>query len=63
MERRKRTKGNERRSLCILKKASETAEFKAYLAKNGLEPMYLFGAEAEAYMLEYQKNYLVSIGK
>ena len=46
-----------------LKKASETAEFKAYLAKNGLEPMYLFGAEAEAYMLEYQKNYLVSIGK
>ena len=41
-----------------LKKASETAEFKAYLAKNGLEPMYLFGAEAEAYMLEYQKNYL-----
>ena len=29
-----------------LKKASETAEFKAYLAKNGLEPMYLFGAEA-----------------
>ena len=46
-----------------LKKASETAEFKAYLSKNGLEPMYLFGAEAEAYMLEYQKNYLVSIGK
>ena len=46
-----------------LKKVSETAEFKAYLAKNGLEPMYLFGAEAEAYMLEYQKNYLVSIGK
>ena len=46
-----------------LKKASATAEFKAYLAKNGLEPMYLFGAEAEAYMLEYQKNYLVSIGK
>ena len=46
-----------------LKKASETAEFKAHLAKNGLEPMYLFGAEAEAYMLEYQKNYLVSIGK
>ena len=46
-----------------LKKASETAEFKAYLAKNGLEPMYLFGAEAEAYMLENQKNYLVSIGK
>ena len=46
-----------------LKKASETAEFKAYLAKNGLEPMYLFGAEAESYMLEYQKNYLVSIGK
>ena len=46
-----------------LKKASETAEFKAYLAKNGLEPMYLFGAEAEAYMLEYEKNYLVSIGK
>ena len=46
-----------------LKKASETAEFKAYLAKNGLEPMYLFGAEAEAYMLEYHKNYLVSIGK
>ena len=46
-----------------LKKASETAEFKAYLAKNGLEPMYLFGAEAEAYMLEYKKNYLVSIGK
>ena len=46
-----------------LKKASETAEFKAYLAKNGLEPMYLFGAEAEAYMLEYQKIYLVSIGK
>ena len=46
-----------------LKKASETAEFKAYLAKNGLEPIYLFGAEAEAYMLEYQKNYLVSIGK
>ena len=46
-----------------LKKASETAEFKAYLAKNGLEPMYLFGVEAEAYMLEYQKNYLVSIGK
>lgn len=46
-----------------LKKASKTAEFKAYLAKNGLEPMYLFGAEAEAYMLEYQKNYLVSIGK
>ena len=46
-----------------LKKASETAEFKAYLSKNGLEPMYLFGAEAESYMLEYQKNYLVSIGK
>ena len=46
-----------------LTKVSETAEFKAYLAKNGLEPMYLFGAEAEAYMLEYQKNYLVSIGK
>ena len=46
-----------------LKKASETAEFKAYLSKNGLEPMYLFGAEAEDYMLEYQKNYLVSIGK
>ena len=46
-----------------LKKASETAEFKAYLSKNGLEPMDLFGAEAEAYMLEYQKNYLVSIGK
>ena len=46
-----------------LKKARETAEFKAYLSKNGLEPMYLFGAEAEAYMLEYQKNYLVSIGK
>ena len=46
-----------------LKKASETAEFKAYLSKNGLEPMYLIGAEAEAYMLEYQKNYLVSIGK
>ena len=46
-----------------LTKASETPEFKAYLSKNGLEPMYLFGAEAEAYMLEYQKNYLVSIGK
>ena len=46
-----------------LKKASETAEFKAYLAKNGLEPMYLFGAEAEAYMLDYQKTYLASIGK
>ena len=46
-----------------LKKASETAEFKAYIAKNKLEQMYLFGAEAEAYMLAYQKNYLVSIGK
>ena len=46
-----------------LKKASETAEFKAYLSKNGLEPMYLFGAEAEAYMLDYQKTYLASIGK
>ena len=46
-----------------LKKASETAEFKAYLSKNGLEPMYLFGADAEAYMLDYQKTYLASIGK
>ncbi len=46
-----------------LKKASETPEFKAYLSKNGLEPMYLFGAEAEAYMLDYQKTYLASIGK
>ena len=46
-----------------LKKASETAEFKAYLSKNGLEPMYLFGAEAEAYMLDYQKTYIASIGK
>ena len=46
-----------------LKKVSETAEFKAYLSKNGLEPMYLFGAEAEAYMLDYQKTYLASIGK
>ena len=46
-----------------LKKASETAEFKAYLSKNGLEPMYLFGGEAEAYMLDYQKTYLASIGK
>ena len=46
-----------------LKKVSETAEFKAYLAKNGLEPMYLFGSEAEAYMLDYQKTYLASIGK
>lgn len=46
-----------------LKKVSETAEFKAYLSKNGLEPMYLFGADAEAYMLDYQKTYLASIGK
>ena len=46
-----------------LKAASETAEFKAYLSKNGLEPMYLFGADAEAYMLDYQKTYLASIGK
>ena len=46
-----------------LKKVSETAEFKAYLSKNGLEPMHLFGAEAEAYMLDYQKTYLASIGK
>lgn len=44
-----------------LKKASETAEFKAYLSKNGLEPMYLFGKEAEDYMLSYEKTYLATL--
>lgn len=44
-----------------LEKASETEEFKAYLSKNGLEPMYLFGKEAADYMLDYQKTYLASL--
>lgn len=46
-----------------LEAVTKTAEWDAYITKNGLLPQFIGGADAVEYMTQYQKDYLAKIGK
>lgn len=49
--------------VACLEAVSKTAEWNAYITKNGLISEFIGGADAVAYMTQYQKDYLAKIGK
>lgn len=49
--------------VACLEAVSKTPEWNAYITKNGLISEFIGGADAVAYMTQYQKDYLAKIGK
>ncbi|MBO5769854.1 MAG: tripartite tricarboxylate transporter substrate binding protein [Spirochaetales bacterium] len=49
--------------VACLEAVSKTAEWNEYITKNGLISDFIGGADAVAYMTQYQKDYLAKIGK
>lgn len=49
--------------VACLEAVSKTAEWNTYITNNGLVSDFIGGADAVAYMTQYQKDYLAKIGK